>query len=367
MGILSTLWSSITGSLFPAIEEEMDPLTEKQRELIAVCELAQLDKHMARYTGHWLGRHKKPRIDFAKAFVAKAVYNFPTTKLLVENLRDSGNLRRLCGWEKKCDVPSEPTFSRAFAEFAASDLGDIVHNAMFRDRRSNKLAGHINRDATAIVAREKAAKKPAANSDKPAKPKRKRGRPRRGEMPEPKEIKRMDLQGGRSLEDNLKDLPAACDWGAKRNSQGKQESWKGYKLHVDCVDGSIPVSVILTSASLHDSQVAIPLAQISADRVVNLYDLMDSAYDAGPIDAFSRSLGHVPIIDPNPRRGEARTMDPATARRYDERTDAERFNSLLKDNYGGRYVRVKGNAKVKLHLMFGVIAICAMQLIRMLE
>ena len=32
------------------------------------------------------------------------------------------------------------------------------------------------------------------------------------------------------------------------------------------------------------------------------YDLMDAAYDAEPIRQHSRSLGHVPLIDTNPRR-----------------------------------------------------------------
>jgi len=67
-------------------------------------------------------------------------------------------------------------------------------------------------------------------------------------------------------------------------------------------DGQIPISCILTSASLHDSQAAIPLAALSASRTTNLYDLMDSAYDAKPIHEYSRRLGHVPIIDANPRR-----------------------------------------------------------------
>ena len=41
----------------------------------------------------------------------------------------------------------------------------------------------------------------------------------------------------------------------------------------------IPVSCVLTSASVHDSQVAIPLMTMT-DRVSYLYDLMDAAYDA---------------------------------------------------------------------------------------
>ena len=47
-----------------------------------------------------------------------------------------------------------------------------------------------------------------------------------------------------------------------------KESWTGYKLHVDVADGGIPVGAILTSASTHDSQAAIPLSALSAGRVV---------------------------------------------------------------------------------------------------
>jgi len=47
------------------------------------------------------------------------------------------------------------------------------------------------------------------------------------------------------------------------------------------------VSAILTSASLHDSQAAIPLAQMTSERIVSLYDLMDAAYDAPQIKKFS--------------------------------------------------------------------------------
>ena len=95
----------------------------------------------------------------------------------------------------------------------------------------------------------------------------------------------------------------------KKNSKGYKVSWIGYKLHLDCIDGDIPISAILTSASLHDSQAAIPLAQMSSQRVSSLYDLMDSAYDAPQIHSFSEDLGHKPIIDHNPRGGDKKPMD----------------------------------------------------------
>jgi hypothetical protein len=86
---------------------------------------------------------------------------------------------------------------------------------------------------------------------------------------------------------------------------------------------------------------------------------MDSAYDAPQIHAFSRHLGHVPIIDHNPRGGEKLLFAPAQAQRFKERSASERVNSLLKERYGGRWVRVRGAAKVMCHLMFGLVALTA--------
>ena len=46
------------------------------------------------------------------------VLEVTTTQALVDQLRRDGPLRQLCGWEGEGSVPSEATFSRAFAEFA---------------------------------------------------------------------------------------------------------------------------------------------------------------------------------------------------------------------------------------------------------
>ena len=105
---------------------------------------------------------------------------------------------------------------------------------------------------------------------------------------------------------------------------------------------------------------------------------MDSAYDAPEIWDKSRALGHVPIIDENPRRGgkaqaeaEARAKRYANYRlaeemRYNQRSSAERVNANLKDNCGGNHVRVRGAAKVFCHLMFGILVIAAEQVIRLI-
>lgn len=362
MSTLFDIWNNIQSTLFPWLEEELDPLTEKEQKFIKVVSLLGLEKHLKEYAWGGIGRKRKKRLNLVKAFVAKAVYNFETTDILIEYLKGCKNLRRLCGWETSWEVPSRSTFSRSFAEFSEKRLPQKIHKAMVKKHCGSKLAGHVSRDSTAISAREKPIKKKAPKSVA----KRKRGRPRKGEVVAPKPLKRLDLQSTRDLSDNLCDLPIRCDVGTKRNSKEYKSTWIGYKLHLDCIDGDIPVSAIITSASLHDSQASIPLAQMTAERITSLYDLMDAAYDAPQIKSFSEHLGHVPIIDHNPRRGEKKKMDPATKSRFAERSSAERINSNLKDNYGGRNIRVKGAAKIMAHLMFGIVAITATQLYRLL-
>ena len=44
---------------------------------------------------------------------------------------------------------------------------------------------------------------------------------------------------------------------------------------------------------------------------------------------------------------------------------AERFNARLKDEAGGKQVRVRGHRKVHAHLMFGLLVIFADALLRL--
>jgi hypothetical protein len=370
---LSRTWSHIQGNLFPFLTEELGPLTETHKRVVMTLELAGIEAFVRAWRG-LPGRPPRDRAALARAFVAKAVIGLPTTSMLIERLTVDKQLRRLCGWEHPGELPSEATFSRGFSEFAQSELPSRLHEALIERTHEDRLVGHISRDATAIEAREKPVKTAA-----PEPPKRKRGRPRKGEAVEKKEPRRLERQTDMSLAEMLSDLPTHCAVGTKRNAKGHTTSWIGYKLHLDVADGDIPISAVLTSASLHDSQVAIPLATMTASRVTNLYDLMDSAYDVPEIEAKSRALGHVPIIDRHPRSvpggkeaiaAEARGQRKAgyvlaEDLRYNERSAAERVNAHLKDDFGGRYVRVRGHAKVFCHLMFGVLALTIDQLMRL--
>jgi len=381
-------WIGRQPELFPSLDAQRDPLTIKLERLIVILDTLGLEAYVAP-PSRGRGRPADDRPQIARAFVAKAVLNIPTTSALIERLQVDRSLRRICGWERRSDVPAESTFSRAFAEFAAQNLPERVHEQLVRDGLQDHILGHVARDATEIDAREKPKAKPQAaepspSSDDPSpppQPPRRRGRPRKGETPPPKPLTRIERQCGQTLDEMLAELPVDCDTGCKRNSRGFTTTWNGYKLHLGVTAGMVPVSAILTSASVHDSQVAIPLARKSEQRIVWLYDVMDAAYDAAPIVADCHAAGRVAIIDRN-TRGQATLKAEIAAERtacrtinmpdpddliYNERTAAERANGAIKDDYGGRHLRVRGHLKVFCHLMFGVAAFTASCLLNLFE
>jgi len=240
MHILSQIWSNIHNGLFPELEEVLPPLSEMQRKLVAILELVRIEKYAGRLNQTYFGRPKKDRIALARAFIAKAVYNLPTTRLLIEQLQFNESLRRLCGWEYRRNIPSESTFSRAFEEFADSDLPAKVHQELIKTQLKDRLVGHISRDSTAIKGHEKPAPKVKKKSKEPEKPK-KRGRPKKGEERSPVELKRIEKQLNQTLEQMLAELPTACDRGKKKDSKGYKHTWNGYKLHLDVDDNGIPI------------------------------------------------------------------------------------------------------------------------------
>ena len=228
---ISWLMGTLQRSLFPKLEQCWDiALTEKEKQLVSILELVEVERCVPKSRDtQWLGRKLCERESIARSFVTKSVYGYATTRALIEALETTPSLRRICGFGKPSDIPSESTFSRAFAEFADSGLGDKVHESLVERSLKRQLVGHISRDSTAIEGREKPVKKP---------PKQKRcqkqtGRRAKGEHSDPIEVKRLVSQLGQSAEQALKELPVGCDVGTKRNSKGYKVSWIGYKFHAD--------------------------------------------------------------------------------------------------------------------------------------
>jgi len=369
--------------LFPQLEAAVGRLGPHLELLASVISLVPLGRVLSAGRAS-TGRPAKDRAALATAFVAKAILNLPTTRDLIDRLRVDQALRQFCGWRSPLAIPHESKFSRAFAEFAASELPQQLHAAVIESTQRPRLIGHIARDSTAIPARERVPEALMEQKRAAQKKKARRGKPKHpnGAFSRAKARERgtrMKQQRQQKLFTMLANLPQQCDIGAKKNSKGHEQYWRGYKLHLDVADGQLPISAVLTSASVHDSQVAIPLMTLTSQRVDYLYELMDSAYDAEHIHSQSRQLNHVPIIAIHGRRGTKKPsqlpkvfpvkLTPeltwAEQERYQTRTMSERVNARLKDEFGASHLRVRGAAKAMAHLMFGVLALTVDQWLRM--
>ncbi len=361
--------------LFPEIESSAGPLGPQAQLLVQTLGLLPLDIFLPK---QWQGRPREDRKAILAAFLAKSIYNLPDTRHLIRRLQQDEQLRRLCGWTTAAQLPSESTFSRAFAQFAHKQLGERLHAAIVEATQRGRLVGHIVRDSTAIDARERFPEAPPSHQQK-AKQRRK---PKRGFHQRAKAAERGTLiqrQRHQDLPEMLAALPQQCSLGVKTNSKGHQNYWRGYKLHLDVADGQIPISALLTSASVHDVNAAIPLMTMTAERVDYCYDVMDSAYDAQAILDHISAAGRVPVVMPHPRRGTKKPsalpkvfpptptpeLCPAKQERFRERTSGERVNARLKDEFGGRHLRVRGPVKAMMHLMCGVIALTVDQWLRL--
>ena len=383
--------------LFPVLESSVGPLSADLQRLAAVMALVPLDRLLSARRAS-TGRPAKDRAALATAYIAKAILNLPNTRHLMARLRVDEALRRLCGWSTVKALPHESKFSRAFAEFADMELPRQLHKAVVLDTQKGRLIGHIARDSTAIAARERF---PVTAEHKKQRQEKKREKQKQRELkqkalrtktalPRKKRVRkgsfdkkkagergsRIERQRKQKIEQMLSELPTKCDIGTKINSQGNNDSWRGYKIHFDTADGQIIIAALLTSASVHDSQAAIPLMTLSSQRVDYLYELSDSAYDAQQIDAQSRQLGHIPITALHGRRASKKAtalfpvgtmpqLTPAQEERFKGRTMSERMNARLKDEFGGNTLRVRGAKKVMAHLMFGVLALTVDQWLRL--
>lgn len=341
-------------------------LTPVHERIVNTLDWLQMETLLS-YTGRTVGAPERSRFALAQAFVAKAILGFEQTTQLRCRLLVDTTLRRLLGFETGRLLPSAATFSRAFAQFARIGLPARVHEALIRKHLAGSMIGHIARDSTAILARERAqyssAQTAASKAPKVAK---RRGRPPAGSPPGAPRS-RIAAQLLQTPEQALAQLPLLCNKGKKRNAQGHFNTWVGYKLHLDVACCGVPITAALTSASVYDNQVSVPLARLSARRVTSLYTLMDAAYDSEPLRQLERDLGHVPIVAINPRgREQPPTLDVAQRKRFGERTVVERINSRLKDSFGCASMWVKGHAKVLCHTMFAVLAVSVDALMRLM-
>ena len=95
--MLSDYWYAFQQELFPRLESELGPMGERYELFVAVLELVRVEALLP-YFRVQVGRPEEDRAALARAFIAKAVFDVPTTRGLIERLEVDGRLWRLCGW-----------------------------------------------------------------------------------------------------------------------------------------------------------------------------------------------------------------------------------------------------------------------------
>ena len=177
---LSKMWlkvMNLESSLFPILQEKLGVLSSKEQKLIKILDFAEIEKNV--YTTSKTNP-PKDREQIARAFIAKSVYNFQTTRDLIDRLHIDRTLRILCGWRYSNEIPSESKFSRAFKDFSELNIAQKTHEQFVKEYLSQMTFFYNATDATKIPLREKAVKK-----EKIEKVKHKVGRPKKGETREP--------------------------------------------------------------------------------------------------------------------------------------------------------------------------------------
>ena len=294
------------------------------------------------------GRPGHTLLSVLAVHAVKLYFQEKTMTAARDRLLSSSNLRTITG---VAEVPSLSVISKKTDTLI--DLVDFssilasICSSFYKDR----LVCHLSIDSTIAEAREKPVK-----AEKPGK--RKRGRKRKGsDEPTIAEEKEQlhDLMENGGVDEFLSTLEHRCSVTGKKNSKGNMEWSIGYKAHLAVDDNGIIVAHHVTGASVHDSQVAIPLMRMADRRCDYLYALMDGGYTSERIETFAHSIGKVPIIDRHAdRNGNKKEMEPCKAERYKARTTVERTNSELKECFlpGKLYSRgKKGIFQIELSIL----------------
>ena len=211
-GRLLALWGELSKRVFPFIMEEVGELDDGHKLFVEVCEavIDPKDFEYARWAGN--GRPKASRLAMFKAYLLKMTLNLQGDKDLVGLLRQQPLSRRLCGWSSAGLVPSPSTFCRAFAEFAERGFTDRWFADFVREFHGDAPVETVSYDSAPVPLRAKAvnAKKLLSEVDP--------------DQPDPPP--RLEWQRGQKAESAAAELPKECEWGCKKDSQGKTKFWE---------------------------------------------------------------------------------------------------------------------------------------------
>src|SRR5690606_4111690 len=177
-----------------------------------------------------------------QSLIIRIVERIPTVKDLVKRLVNDPLFRLDCGFLVSDSVPSEASYSRMIRVISESDVMDTMQDKLIQAAFIEGFLcdEHLGFDATHFEARD--ASKPSEKKE--AAPPKKRGRKSKEEhaawLTEQAEIEANLTTYEKKLEAQLtipanilwRDIPIEPNWGIKKNSEGKNTFWYGFKGHL---------------------------------------------------------------------------------------------------------------------------------------
>jgi transposase len=288
------------------------------------------------------------------SLLIRIIERIPTVKDLRKRLKNSLEFRFDCGFTLADSIPSEASYSRMIQKIQASSaLAQSQNDLLYQAFQEGFIAGDcVAIDATHIEARDrKPDKKKEAEVPVEQTPK-KRGRKPKAErekwLKEQQELeenrplfeKKIEAQLPYSFSELEQQIPQSPQWGIKKNSEGKNVFWYGFKAHllVDCKSQYI-LSSLLSAGNVNDGKMAIPLLKALSEIHPYLkpsYVLADAGYDYKPIYQQINKIGARSLIDYNPRNEQI----PENKDKY-FRPQCQNGHSYRYDSYDSQYNTIK--------------------------
>lgn len=202
------------------------------------------------------------------SMIAMQVEKIPYVKSLVSRLNSDPVLRYNCGFDVLDNVPSASSFSRLIDKISQSPLLEKEFESIVIKAKSlNIIDGNeVAIDSTKLDSFESAKPKSKINDD--------------GNSP---------------------------NWGMKKDTNGNNIRWFGWKLHIlaDCAS-ELPLKVMVTPANVYDGTVVIGLIKEFREAYGHLFNpeyfIMDSGYDLKENYGYiAKEINSQPIIALNQR------------------------------------------------------------------
>ena len=283
-----------------------------------------------------------------QSLMIRIVERIPTVKDLVNRLTHDFVFRLDCGFLVSDTVPSEASYSRMVDVISQSDVLDRMHDELIQAAFTEGFLEeeHLSFDATHFEARDTA--KPAEKKEtQPKKRGRKSKEERAAWLAEQAELEANQTTFEKKLEAQLtiplttlgQDIPIEPKWGIKKNSDGKNTFWYGFKGHLAVSTKSqYIVARLMSSGNLSDSKATIPLLKKVNHIMPNHFTtaIFDAGYD---YEAIYRqiSIQEMKAVIPYVKRHEGEMIG------FDEhfRPTCVREYSYCYDSFDEKYQTLK--------------------------